>query len=173
MICKDCKNYEKADSQSVLQAKYNGAVSEIRRLSQKNDDLYSTFKILEDNYDRIYDENQRLIKENCDLKDPNKWGLRPTHTITTYLGKPLEYWGTLQAVNESLYDDLKKAREELEHIKRVMPARIGGWYLGKPLSYWEKLESSWSALADENADLKRHNDNLMDRIDKALDYLKP
>jgi len=129
MNCKDCKHYEKADSQAVLQAKHNGAVSEIRRLSQKNDDLYSTFKILEDNYDRIYDENQRLIKENCDLKDPNKWGLRPTHTITTYMGKPLEYWSD--------------------------------------------LERKYNRLANENLDLQRRNDNLMDRIDKALDYLKP
>ena len=102
----------------------------------------------------------------------------PIHS--TLFGKSLEYWTdldkrykTLDLINSALYDDLKKAREELEHIKRVMPARIGGWDLGKPLSYWEKLESSWSSLAEENTDLKRRNDNLQDRINNALDYQKP
>jgi chromosome segregation ATPase len=129
MSCKDCKHYEKADSQAVLQAKYNGAVSEIRRLSQKNDDLYSTFKILEGNYDRIYDENQRLTKELNDIKD--RGGAWAFHypTITTYLGKSLEYWTDL----EQRYNEVKEV----------------------------------------NAMLYNNNGNLSERINKALDYLKP
>jgi len=135
--CKDCKNYKPKDWATAepcpepavfstllgkpyhywydLLVKYDSLI----KVSKKQRANIETLKA---NYDYLHDENQRLIKENCDLKDPNKWGLRPTHTITTYMGKPLEYW-----------NDLEQKYNELREI----------------------------------------NNSQADRIDKALDYLKP
>jgi len=44
---------------------------------------------------------------------------------------------------------------------------------GKPLEYWSDLERKYNRLVGENLNLQRLNENLQDRINNAIDYLKP
>jgi len=104
----------------------------------------------------------------------------PCHVpaLSYFLGKPVSYWydlekrkNSLELINSALYDDLKVARLEIQHLERELdkpksPAYtpLITTYLGKPLEYWAELQNKYINVLKENK-------NLQERIDKANDEL--
>jgi hypothetical protein len=120
----NCKNYEPCPEPPVFSYFLGKPLEYWIALEQKHDTVFSNFKILEGNYDRLYDENQRLIKENCYFKDPAKWN---TPTVTTIWGKPLEYYTDLEQKYNRLETEsveLFSAHAELETENRHLIARL-------------------------------------------------
>ena len=104
----------------------------------------------------------------------------PTYVpaLSYFLGKPVAYWMTLESQNQRLIKKIGELESDLKDYDGrwttwVQPEPTITTYLGKPLEYWSNLEHNRDLLAEDNRRLISEKRNLLDRIDKALDYLKP
>jgi hypothetical protein len=106
--------------------------------------------------------------KDCKNYKPKEWVTalpEPTHVpyFSYFLGKPQSYWMKLESEHQ-------RTLKELEHIKSVVPTITT--FMGKPLEYWNELEQKCDDLLEDNIKLHKEKFNLLDRIEKALDYLK-